>query len=53
MQNKTKETTNPKATGSSILLHKMLASTIQFPNNNPVTPTADTTHPERVRTMPA
>ena len=40
MQNKTKTTSNPKDYQHIfILLHKMLASTIQFPNNNPITPT--------------
>ena len=47
MQNKTKTTSNPKDYQPIfILLHKMLASTIQFPNNNPITPT--TTHHPKV-----
>jgi hypothetical protein len=49
MQNKTKETNDPKGHRLfSHLFHKMLASTIQFPNNNPVTPTATQT-PHRVQ----
>ncbi len=43
MQNRTKQNQRPEGHRlESHLFHKMLASTIQFPNNNPVTPTTDT-----------
>ena len=34
-------------TRTKSLSYKMLASTIQFPNNNPITPTTNTTHPQK------
>jgi len=46
----TNQPTTLKKGHRSILFHKMLASTIQFPNNNPITPTTNTTH-QKVRTM--